>query len=99
MVHGKIVVDVTLGDVTIPIEFFVLDLESTFNAILGYPWLQDLGIMSYTIHQCLKFPYNGRVIKVKSEPIVEVHQLTAAHMTHVAIKEVVVTTTTPINIL
>ncbi|MQL86317.1 hypothetical protein Taro_018857, partial [Colocasia esculenta] len=49
-------------------------------AILGRPWLEALGGVPSTAHQCLKFPFQGRIIKVKS--IATTHFVDALHDTH-----------------
>ena len=47
-----------------PIEFHVVDVESPFNAILGRPWIIALNAIPSVAHQCLKFPYEGKVVKL-----------------------------------
>ena len=47
-----------------PIEFHVVDVESLFNAILGRPWITTLYAVPSVAHQCLKFPYEGKVVKL-----------------------------------
>ena len=46
------------------IEFHVVDVESPFNAILGRPWITALNAVPSVAHQCLKFPYEGKVVKL-----------------------------------
>src|SRR5262249_47285572 len=51
--------------------FVIMDIVSTFKAIMGRPWVgQTLGVPS-TIHQCFKFPYNGKILTIKSVPHIE----------------------------
>jgi G-patch domain len=57
-----------VGPVTMPTEFLVLDVDPAYKAILGRPWLEQTQGIPSTAHQCFKFPYNGRVIKIKSVP-------------------------------
>ena len=40
-----------------------MDVESLFNAILGRPWITTLNAVPSVVHQCLKFPYEGKVVK------------------------------------
>ena len=47
-----------------PIEFHVVDVESPFNAILGRPWITALNAVPSIAHQCLKFSYEGKVVKL-----------------------------------
>ena len=53
------------------IEFLVLDIPPTFKAILGRPWLKQIFGVSSTIHQCIKFPFQGKILKFQSIPIME----------------------------
>ena len=47
-----------------PIKFHVVDVESPFNAILGRPWITALNAVPSVAHQCLKFSYEGKVVKL-----------------------------------
>ena len=49
-----------------PIEFHVVDVKSPFNAILGRPWITALNTVPSVAHQCLKFPYEEKVVKLHS---------------------------------
>ena len=46
------------------IEFHVVDVKSHFNAILGQPWITALNTAPSVAHQCLKFSYEGKVVKL-----------------------------------
>ena len=65
-----------------PIEFHVVDVESPFNAILGRPWITTLNAVPSVAHQCLKFPYEGKVVKLHNvnlpEPDHEENKIMAA---------------------
>ena len=52
-------------------KFLVLDIPATFKAILGRPWLKQVYGVSSTVHQCIKFPFQGNILKVQSIPILE----------------------------
>ena len=47
-----------------PIEFHVVDVESPFNVILRRPWITALNAVPSVVHQCLKFTYEGKVVKL-----------------------------------
>ncbi|MQL80350.1 hypothetical protein Taro_012781 [Colocasia esculenta] len=83
---GKIVLKLGIGPVTMSTEFLVLDVDPAYKAILCRPWLeQTLGVPS-TAHQCFKFPFNGRVIKIKSILILEtLNAVTTEQMPHLFI--------------
>ena len=52
-------------------EFLVLDVDPSYRAILGRPWLEQIQGIPSTTHQCFKFPYNGRIFKIRSIPTME----------------------------
>ncbi|MQL77159.1 hypothetical protein Taro_009567 [Colocasia esculenta] len=78
--HGMVTVQAELGPLAVTVDFYVLDIDPMFKAILGRPWLEALGAVPSTAHQCLKFPFQGRIIKVKS--IATTHSVDAIHNTH-----------------
>ena len=47
-----------------PIEFHVVDVKSPFNAIFGRPWITALIVVPSVAHQCLKFSYEKKVVKL-----------------------------------
>ncbi|MQM06365.1 hypothetical protein Taro_039186 [Colocasia esculenta] len=64
--HGIITLQAELGPLVMSVEFYVLNIDHTYKAILGSPWIESLGAVPSTAHQCLKFPFQGRIVKVKS---------------------------------
>ena len=55
----------TAGEVTLPVytkginmltKFLVVDCDSSYNMILGQPWIQAMGVVPSTLHQMVKFP-------------------------------------------
>lgn len=48
----------------------VLDLDLSYNILLGRPCIHDIQVVPSTYHQCLKFPYNGKeiMISIDSNP-------------------------------
>ncbi|MQM23597.1 hypothetical protein Taro_056663 [Colocasia esculenta] len=85
---GKIALKLEIGLVTMSTEFLVLDVDLAYKAILGRPWLeQTLGVPS-TAHQCFKFPYNGRIIKIKIIPTLEtLNAITSEQMPHLFVPD------------
>ena len=57
-----------------PIEFHVVDVESPFNAILRRPWITTLNAVPSVAHQCLKFSYEGKVVKLHNVNLSEPNQ-------------------------
>lgn len=45
----------------------VLDLDLSYNILLGRPWIHDLQVVPSTYHQCVKFPYDGQEITISAD--------------------------------
>ena len=41
--------------------FQVIDVDSTYNKLLGRPWMHQNGVVSSKLHQCFKYCRNGQV--------------------------------------
>jgi hypothetical protein len=39
--------------------FHVIDAKTTYNMLLGRPWIHENGIISSTLHQCFKYCQDG----------------------------------------
>ena len=50
----------------------------TFAVLLGRPWFHSLGGVPSTLHQKIKFPYEGGILTVNAEPSHSVAVLRAA---------------------
>ncbi|WZZ59854.1 hypothetical protein YC2023_059961 [Brassica napus] len=55
----------TTAEVTVPVyaeginmstKFLVVDYDSSYNMILGQPWIHEMGAVLSTLHQMVKFP-------------------------------------------
>ena len=55
----------TAGEVTLPVyaegvnmstKFLVVDCDSSYNMILGRPWIHSMGAVPSTLHRMVKFP-------------------------------------------
>ncbi|RDX79706.1 hypothetical protein CR513_39847, partial [Mucuna pruriens] len=49
------------GAKSIPVLYTVLDVEASYNIIMGRPALNRLGAVVSTLHLCMKLPVEGRV--------------------------------------
>lgn len=45
----------------------VLDLDLSYNILLGRPWIHEIQAIPSTYHQCLIFPYNGQEIMFSTD--------------------------------
>ncbi|MQL86090.1 hypothetical protein Taro_018617 [Colocasia esculenta] len=85
---GKIALQLEIGPVTVSSEFLVLDVDPAYKAILGCPWLEQTVGAPSTAHQCFKFPFNGRVIKINTIPTLEtLNSITSEQMPHLFISD------------
>ncbi|XP_056843199.1 uncharacterized protein LOC130495728 [Raphanus sativus] len=66
----------TLGEVLLPVyaegvnqttKFLVVDCPSSYNVILGRPWIHDMGAVPSTLHQLVKFPTPWGIRAVKGD--------------------------------
>ena len=48
----------------VEVDFIVVDAFSPYTAIMGKPWLHSLGAVSSTLHQKLKYPFEGQVLEI-----------------------------------
>ena len=48
----------------VEVDFIVVDAFSPYMAIMGRPWLHSLGAVSSTLHQKVKYPFEGQVLEI-----------------------------------
>ena len=48
----------------VEMDFIVVDAYSPFTNIVARPWLHDLGAVSYTLHQKVKYLSKGQVKEI-----------------------------------
>ncbi|XP_056853510.1 uncharacterized protein LOC130502794 [Raphanus sativus] len=84
----------TLGEVLLPVyaeginqatKFLVVDCPSSYNVILGRPWIHDMGAVPSTLHQLVKFPtpWGIKVVKGDQENARSCYQTTLKGKTQV----------------
>ncbi|XP_026458539.1 uncharacterized protein LOC113359059 [Papaver somniferum] len=71
----KVKIPVTVADKSILGNFLLLDCRAPYNAIVGRDWMHDIGAVTSSYHQCLKFFTPEGVVKVRSDQM-------AAHKCH-----------------
>ncbi|GLJ34133.1 hypothetical protein SUGI_0686150 [Cryptomeria japonica] len=57
-----------VGPITKDVVCQVLDLDLTYNILLGRPWIHEMRAIPSTYHRCIKFPHNGVEVTVKADP-------------------------------
>ncbi|KAM2710425.1 hypothetical protein EV2_047994 [Malus domestica] len=48
-------VEMTIGELKSSTIFHVIDARTSYSLLLGRPWIHGNGVVSSTLHQCLKF--------------------------------------------
>uniref|UniRef100_A0A2N9J4N8 Uncharacterized protein n=1 Tax=Fagus sylvatica TaxID=28930 RepID=A0A2N9J4N8_FAGSY len=61
---GIIRLDVIMEDLKTRPLFHVIDSKTSYNLLLGRPWLHENGIVPSTLHQCFKYSDGKQVKKV-----------------------------------
>ena len=75
-VCGKIMLLVQAGPISMPEEFYIMDIPATFNLILGRRWLNHMNAIMSSRHQCVKFPHLGKIMKLMGDPpVIEPEEL------------------------
>ena len=66
----------TVGEITLPTyaqgvniltKFLIIECDSTYNIIMGRPWIHDLQVVPSTFYQVLKFPTPWGVQKIRGD--------------------------------
>ena len=66
-VIGTLTTHVMIGPVRYSILFQVLRIQSSFNLLLGRPWIHEAGAIPSSLHQKVKFIRKGRIITIQSD--------------------------------
>ena len=64
---GTLTTHVMIGLVRYSIFFQVLRIQSSFNLLLGRPWIHEAGVIPSSLHQKVKFIHEGRIITIQSD--------------------------------
>ncbi|XP_070047500.1 uncharacterized protein [Nicotiana tomentosiformis] len=64
---GEIELTMTIGPVDFNIVFQVLDMETSYNFLLGRPWIHMARAVPSTLHQMVKFEYDMQEVIVHGE--------------------------------
>ncbi|KAH0737648.1 hypothetical protein KY290_036353 [Solanum tuberosum] len=64
---GEIKLSMTIGSVGFMIVFQVIDMDTSYNFLLGSPWFHMARVVPSTLHQVVKFEYDHQKIIVYGE--------------------------------
>ncbi|RVW97606.1 Retrovirus-related Pol polyprotein from transposon opus [Vitis vinifera] len=79
-VMGTLEIELLIGPATFVAVFQVLRIPTSFNLLLGRPWIHRAGAIPSSLHQKVKFIHDGQVVVVQSvgdmfiaaEPVLEI---------------------------
>ena len=52
------------GSETVEVDFIVVDAYSPYTVIVARPWLHTLGSVSSTLHQKIKYLFEGQIEEI-----------------------------------
>ena len=64
-VMGTLSTHVMIGPIRYSILFQVLRIQSSFNLLLGHPWIHEAGAIPSSLYQKLKFIHEGCIIMIQ----------------------------------
>lgn len=64
---GTMVLSIQVGPIQKDTMCQVLDIDLTYNILLGRPWIHEMQAVPSTYHQCVKFPYNGQEVSISAD--------------------------------
>ena len=66
---GVLWLNITSGPIEKRVKFHVMDIKTSFNLLLGRPWLHELGAVPSTLHQKIKLPLGDTVVTIDASPM------------------------------
>ena len=77
---GTLEIELLIGPTTFVVVFQVLRIPTSFNLLLGRPWIHRAGAIPSSLHQKVKFIHDGQVVVVQfvgdmfisAEPVLEI---------------------------
>jgi len=76
-VLGDIDLPITIGPHEFKITFQVMDIQASYSCLLGRPWIHEVGAVTSTLHQKLKFVSHGKLVTLSGESALLVSHLSA----------------------
>ena len=52
----------------------MIGIHSSYNILLGRPWIHVIGVMASSLHQCLNYIVNGTLVTIKAKEILAMVQ-------------------------
>ncbi|WKA13006.1 hypothetical protein VitviT2T_030343 [Vitis vinifera] len=81
-VMGTLSTHVMIGPVSYSIVFQVLRIQSSFNLLLGRPWIHEAGAIQSSLHEKVKFIHEGHIITIQSDRDIIISSEPVLHISH-----------------
>jgi len=68
---GTIALKVEIDGLYTDAFFYVIDADTSYNALLGWPWFYTSKAIAYTLHQCFKYTEehgSEKIIREEANP-------------------------------
>ena len=62
----------------VKVDFIVVDTYSPYTVIIARPWLHTLGVVSSTLQQKVKYPFEGQIKEILGDQSMARHCLVAS---------------------
>ena len=62
----------------VEVDFIVVDAYSPYTVIVAKPWLHTLGAISSTLHQKVKYPFDGQIKEILGDQAIARQCMVAA---------------------
>ncbi|KAI5425066.1 hypothetical protein KIW84_031025 [Lathyrus oleraceus] len=76
-VIGEVDLPIKIGPSDFQITFQVMDIHPSYSCLLGRPWIHEVGAVTSTLHQKLKFVKNKKLVVVGGEKALLVSHLSS----------------------
>ena len=66
-VIGNITIQLQIGPCTYEVDFQVMDINPSYNCLLGRPWIHSTRAILSFLHQNLKFVIDDKLVTIRAE--------------------------------
>ncbi|RVW12352.1 hypothetical protein CK203_104923 [Vitis vinifera] len=81
-IMGTLSTHVMIRPVSYSIVFQVLRIQSSFNLLLGHPWIHEAGAIPSSLHQKVKFIHEGHIITIQPDRDIITSSELVLHISH-----------------
>ena len=79
---GTLTAHIMIRPVRYSVLVQVLRIQSSFNILLGRPWIHEAGAIPSFLHQKVKFIHEGRIITIQSDRDIIASSEPVLHISH-----------------